>query len=94
MIINVTTMCQCYDDISHETIDYVVNGNSLVDCIKQILQKDDPNYSEDDWEFTLDLINSGKWYGGEWKKVNDNCIKWTDCETTILYKIVQVVDIP
>lgn len=76
-----------YFDVSDETYDVEVEeGSSIIDVVVGHF-KYEHGYLDNDVKELLELIESGRWYGGEWSKEDSNTLMFISDVTQTEYSI-------
>lgn len=75
-----------YFDVSDDIIMVdVEQGSSIVEVVLEHFRSD--GVDEEDIEQTIEMIETGRWYGGEWRKENEQTLSYVSDVTHTEYSI-------
>ncbi len=81
------TSDRSYFDVSDETFEVdIKEGSSIEDVVCQYFRTEE-EYDDKDIKEVLELMSSGRWYGGEWTKEDKYTLMWISDVTQTEYSI-------
>jgi len=89
MLIEIRTMymdIDLMDDNQVVTMD--LEGNNIVECVESYLRNEHEMTEEQLMNFR-EMVETGKWYGGEWIKKGDNSLRFNTDNMTEQFTIIK-----